>query len=687
MRSRRLGHLAGGRDLVGRQARRTLGHRSCRGRRHGGSAATHPLARHLEGLHRQALQGSPVERRPHLRRERTTGHAGQTPGPLQRHHVPVLVGLGHHDRGRQLRGVAHVPGGHVVVRRAGLAGGRTSEAQRRRAGSDVDDLLEGEVDVVHHGLVELALGVDVQLVVGLLVGGLDLLDQLRVGTLTAGGECRICVGHVQCRGRCGSQDRGRISLQSSGVARYAGLDRGLAHVVGSDLQAQFHVRGVDGVLRGLEQGDSAVAHVPVVLQGVALDRARGTAVPRRVQADVLLERRGEGERLERRPCQRRGLGGVVELVAQVVLAAVHRNDLAGAGSDAGQADTQALGVVRRAVVADRGDGRILRLLVDGGGHPVAVEVDVVVGIAEVQQRQAGALQQVAVRALEVVVRTAPRDRLREHQRVRFGLSEGPGDHHAVHDIVPTRAQIGLSLLARVEGGRADDGREVSGLGGVELGGALAEVGPRRGLDAVGAAAVIDGVEIVGQNLVLARLGLQFDRQDQFLELTAERLLLRQVGVLRVLLGDRRGALDCAAGDVVPGCPGQAARVETAVAVVAAVLGREHRRLHLRGDPIQRNTRAVGLPDPADLGLAVVVVDPRRLRHGEVVGLGNLGGGHSDAEPDERDDYQGDERPEQQFPRGQPSAKAGAAGPRIVDPAPPLLLRRSLCCHVRILVPY
>ena len=39
-----------------------------------------------------------------------------------------------------------------------------------------------------------------------------------------------------------------------------------------------------------------------------------------------------------------------------------------------------------------------------------------------------------------------------------------------------------------------------------FGGALAEVGPRGGLDAAGAATVIDGVEIVGQNLVLASTG-------------------------------------------------------------------------------------------------------------------------------------------------------------------------------------
>ena len=75
---------------------------------------------------------------------------------------------------------------------------------------------------------------------------------------------------------------------------------------------------------------------------------------------------------------------------------------------------------------------------------------------------------------------------------------------------------------------------------------LAEVGVRRGLDAVGAATEVDGVEVVAEDLVLAALLGDLDRDDHLPVLAPQRRLVADEGVLDVLLGDRRAAADAAA---------------------------------------------------------------------------------------------------------------------------------------------
>ena len=75
---------------------------------------------------------------------------------------------------------------------------------------------------------------------------------------------------------------------------------------------------------------------------------------------------------------------------------------------------------------------------------------------------------------------------------------------------------------------------------------LAEIALRGGVDAIGACAEIDAVEIELENLGLGELALEPERQHQLLQLAREGALLGQEQVLGELLGDGRAALRYAA---------------------------------------------------------------------------------------------------------------------------------------------
>ena len=78
-------------------------------------------------------------------------------------------------------------------------------------------------------------------------------------------------------------------------------------------------------------------------------------------------------------------------------------------------------------------------------------------------------------------------------------------------------------------------------------GAMAEEAPRGGVDAIGAAAEIDAVEIELEDLVLGEFALERERQHAFLDLAAEGAAVGQEDVARELLGDGRSALAPMAG--------------------------------------------------------------------------------------------------------------------------------------------
>ena len=113
----------------------------------------------------------------------------------------------------------------------------------------------------------------------------------------------------------------------------------------------------------------------------------------------------------------------------------------------------------------------------------------------------------------------------------------------------------------------------------------AEVRPGRGLDAVGAVAEVDRVEVLGEDLLLRPLARHVVGQRRLFELVEQRaLLLGLERLLDELLGDRRAALHGAAGDdVLPQGARDAAQVDARVRVEAAVLDRDDRVADVRAD--------------------------------------------------------------------------------------------------------
>ena len=382
------------------------------------------------------------------------------------------------------------------------------------------------------------------------IGTGDLLEHGRCDLLTAVGEGGVRTRHVDhVRGGDAEGDgpHGAESRRGRGDARaYGRIDNGGV----ADLLREADVHAVDRALGALQQRDLAPRDVAVVVDLVSVDRDAGVAVPHRVQADALLDAGREREGLECRPRLAHRLRGVVERTRDVVGAAVHRHDLAGAGSHRSEPDAQTLGAGRGRLVLHGLHRGLLGIAVERRDHAKSAAVDVVLGESVVEQRLAHRVEQVAV-GPDPVGEAALGDEGREH---RGGLLLGRDPallHHAVEDVVVALLQLEEVGIGVVAAGRSDDGRQRCGLTEGQLVGRNPVVGLGRRLDAVGAASEVDGVEVVLEDLVLGHRGIELEGQDELLDLARERAVLGEESVLRVLLGDRRATLETAALDVVP----------------------------------------------------------------------------------------------------------------------------------------
>ena len=106
---------------------------------------------------------------------------------------------------------------------------------------------------------------------------------------------------------------------------------------------------------------------------------------------------------------------------------------------------------------------------------------------------------------------------------------------------------------------------------------LAEIAARRQLDAPGAAAEIDGVEIKLEDLVLAQRRLDPRRHDHLADLALVGQVVAHQQVLHHLLGDGRAALRAPGlREVADEGADQAALVDALVLVEALVLGGDER---------------------------------------------------------------------------------------------------------------
>ena len=169
---------------------------------------------------------------------------------------------------------------------------------------------------------------------------------------------------------------------------------------------------------------------------------------------------------------------------------------------------------------------------------------------------------------------------------------------------------------------------------------VGEVRARGGLDAVGAVAEVDLVEVAAQDLVLRPPAREVVGQRRLAQLLEDRaVVLGGERDLHELLRDRRGALDGLAGrDVLDGRARDAAQVDAAVGVEAAVLDRDDRVLHHRRDVLLRQVDAALVAGQRADRLAAAVED-RRRRDGllERVDRRQVGGDRHEHPEQGRDD--------------------------------------------------
>jgi hypothetical protein len=168
-------------------------------------------------------------------------------------------------------------------------------------------------------------------------------------------------------------------------------------------------------------------------------------------------------------------------------------------------------------------------------------------------------------------------------------------HLFQHQVAAAEAVFGIDLGV-VGRGRGDDRRQGCRLPGLKhLGAGFgwgaaarvsgAEVSPRRGLDAVGALAEVDRVQVLGENFVLAPAALEAVGGSGLAKLLQDRAAAFGFErVLDELLGDRRGALlGALAEDVLDQGAADPLEVDAVVFVETRVLDRDHRVLDVWGD--------------------------------------------------------------------------------------------------------
>jgi hypothetical protein len=234
------------------------------------------------------------------------------------------------------------------------------------------------------------------------------------------------------------------------------------------------------------------------------------------------------------------------------------------------------------------------------------------------------------------------------------------EHLFEHQVAPPERVFRVDL--GVEGrGRGDDPGQRRRLPGLEHRGAGlpfdpaagvggAEVGLGGGLDPVGALAEVDRVQVLGQDLRLRPVLVEFVGERRLAELLQDRAAaLRFERVLDELLGDRRGALlGRAAAEVTDQGAGDAAQVDAVVFVEAGVLDRDHRILDVGGDlrGVEEDFVLVGAeradhPAAGVDHLAVLL----RLVLSEVVDRGQILGDRRH-HPEDHRDHREDPEPEQ-----------------------------------------
>ena len=536
------------------------------------------------------------------------------------------------DRDGNLRGVAAEPQALEVVGGAGLAGDGLVDGEDARqllggaaaVGEDRGEDLGGRLG---HALVHDAGRVVLVLVDDVAVAVLDLVDGHGVAVQAAAGQGGVGLGHLERGGGVGAEDRGAVGLQVGVDAHRLGR---LDHRVDAHGHAHLHVAGVGRDGGGVGERHGAVGLVAEVLHLPGVVHLDGrVAVEHDVGVHAGLERRHEREHLEGRARllgrSRRGVHLGVIGVGVEVASADHGLDVAGVGVDGHQRAVE-LAVAR--LVKHLLDGRLGRVLVGGVDRGVDLQTALDDGVLrEVALEHAlHVVGPVGVGARAVHVRVAEvQDEVLRLGIVVLLLRDVTAAQHVVEDLVATLlGRVGVHGRV-VVGGRVGQADERGGLGQGELAGVLVEVGDARGLDAVGAVAVVDRVEVHQQDLVLGVGLLHLDGDVGLADLTLERLLellVGQDGVSHELLGDGRGALG-AACELREHGSADADGVDAVVGVEAFVLDVDGALPHVLGDLVLRDGTAVLEVEGGD-GVALRVIDLAGLGYEVGVGRGVVG---------------------------------------------------------------
>ncbi len=150
---------------------------------------------------------------------------------------------------------------------------------------------------------------------------------------------------------------------------------------------------------------------------------------------------------------------------------------------------------------------------------------------------------------------------------------------------------------------------------------MAEIALGGGLDAIGAGAEIDAVEIEFEDLILRIFVLQPQRENRLLNLARDGAFLRQEEILGELLRQGRAALHAAAaGDVAHDGAADADRVDAPMRIEAAILdgdegfGRIRRQIR---EPHRRAASVAAIGEKLAIGVHDGDVG-RALGHGELI---------------------------------------------------------------------
>ncbi len=191
---------------------------------------------------------------------------------------------------------------------------------------------------------------------------------------------------------------------------------------------------------------------------------------------------------------------------------------------------------------------------------------------------------------EVESRLAPRPLVGEDMRQRrdAGIDPlGAGDLVLLHSLEHVGIALACTLRIAIgaEIGRAlGHGGEHGAFGHAEPRCRLLEIAARRHVDAPGAAAEIDRVEIDFERLVLAQRLVDARSHDHLADLALIADVVADQQVLGDLLGDGGAALRPAGlGDIGDEGANQPALVDAFVLVEALVLGGDERALHVFGN--------------------------------------------------------------------------------------------------------